>query len=406
MRVQIAFDLAANGVGDYFTLDDATKGVLDGVTYLLAGDVLVDVTDTLRAVQVRRGRSRTLERFTAGNANLTLDNRDRTYDPLNVDSPYYGSLVPRKEVRIDVDGTYLFVGNVEDWNYSYALSGDSLAEPSCIDGLAFIANQTLPGGTAVAQLTGARVDAVLDLISWPEGSRAVSAGQATLDDDARADGTNALDYLTQVALSDPGALFISKDGLATFKDRADLQSFADTGITFGGTAASAIPFMDIGVVYGTEEMTNEASVTWYGGTAIAGTATASDATSQAAYGIIDATYSTLLGSGTDAQDLADWIVGSYAQPRYRVDRLTVRLGGLTGTQKADVLGLDLGSVATVNWTPNALGSAVSQPVIIDGIEHTASPAMHDVTFTLSETQAAFILDSSDLGVLDEDSLGF
>ena len=70
MRAQIAFDLAANGVGDFFTLDDTTKGVFENATYLLAGDVLVDVTDTLRSVQIRRGRSRTLEKFTAGNANL------------------------------------------------------------------------------------------------------------------------------------------------------------------------------------------------------------------------------------------------------------------------------------------------------------------------------------------------
>jgi hypothetical protein len=403
MRVQIAFDLAANGIGDFFTLDDTTKGVLDGATYLLAGDVLVDVTSTVRSVQVRRGRSRTLEKFTAGNANVTLDNRDRSYDPTNVDSPYYGSLVPRKEVRIDVGGVYLFVGNVEDWNYSYSLSGDSIAEPSCVDGLAYIATQTLPAGTATSQLTGARIGAVLNTISWPAATRSISTGNATLAADVVADGANALDYLQQVALSEPGSFFMSSDGMATFLDRTDLQSLSDTGVVFGD---GGIPFTDIGVVYGTEEMTNQASVTWSAGTAVGGTAVSDDLTSQAAYGVMESAYTTLLSSATQADDLADWLVGQYAQPRYRVDRLTVRLDGLLGSQVNDVLGLDLGSVVQVTWTPNALGSAVSQSVFIDGIEHSATPAQHDVTFTLSETQAAFILDSSELGVLDQDPLAF
>lgn len=600
MRVQIAFDLAANGIGDFFTLDDTTKGVLDGATYLLAGDVLVDVTSDVRAVQVRRGRSRTLEKFTAGNANLVLDNRDRAYDPLNgpiiggtrtnlytnpsfeVDtagwgfnsasagvrstaqsyagsaallltangganfgafvstrlpvtaglaytgsayvrdintanqyrlifewydsggtfisnsvgpntsvtsaswtrvsytatapvgatsafvsvysaglpasstqayfdaylceqsstlgayfdgsyadpsisvnskswtgtahsststlvwnsyagSPYYGSIVPRKEVRIDVDGNYLFTGNIEDWNFSYSLSEDSTAEPSCVDGMAWIASRTLPAGTATSQATGARVGAVLDLISWPAPTRAISTGQATLAADVRADDVNALDYLNTVALSDPGAFFVSKEGMATFRDRADLQTLNDSGVIFG---TGGIPFTGIEVVYGTEEMTNQANVVWSAGTAVGGTAVGNDLTAQAAYGVMDATYTTLLSSATQAEDLADWLVGQYGQPRYRVDRLQVRLDGLTGTQVNDVLGLELGDAVQVIWTPNSMGSAVSQYVSIDGIEHSATPAMHDVTFTLSQTQAAFLLDSSSLGVLDTNALGF
>lgn len=406
MKVQIAFNLAANGVGSYFTLDDTTKGVLDSATYLLAGDVLVDVTNTVRAVQVRRGRSRTLQTFTAGNANVTLDNRNRYYDPLNASSPYFGSIVPRKEVRIDVDGSYLFVGNVEDWNFDYTLSNDSTASVSCVDGMSYIATQNLSAGTAVSQTTGARASAVLDLIGWPSTTRAISTGQATVGADVRSATTNALDYLNKVALSDPGAFFVSREGKATFKDRSDLQTFTTSSATFGGTATGAVPFVDIGVVYGTEEMTNQANVTWYSGTAIGGTATSNDVTSQTAYGVMTETYDTLLASASDAQTLADYVVNTYSQPRYRLDKITVRLDGLNGNQKATVLGLDLGSVATVNWTPNAVGSAISQPVVIDGIEHNATPAQHDVTFTLSETQVAFILDDSTFGQLDDDSLGF
>ncbi len=65
MKVEIAFDLAANGLGSFFTLDDPVKGKLDNTLYVLGGDVLVDVTSTVRQVSVKRGRNRQLEKFTA-----------------------------------------------------------------------------------------------------------------------------------------------------------------------------------------------------------------------------------------------------------------------------------------------------------------------------------------------------
>jgi hypothetical protein len=80
-RVRIAFDLAAGGVGDFFTLDDPVKGELDDGPFGLAGDILEDVTDDVRSITVRRGRSRELERYQAGAATVNLDNKDRTYDP-------------------------------------------------------------------------------------------------------------------------------------------------------------------------------------------------------------------------------------------------------------------------------------------------------------------------------------
>ena len=130
MKVEIAFDLAANGLGSFFTLDDPVRGKLDNTLYVLGGDVLVDVTSTVRQVSVKRGRNRQLEKFTAGNANIVLDNRNRIYDPLNAASPYFGSIVPRKQVTISDKGQVIYTGQVADWNFDYSLSGDSTAQVS------------------------------------------------------------------------------------------------------------------------------------------------------------------------------------------------------------------------------------------------------------------------------------
>jgi hypothetical protein len=60
----------------------------------------------------------------------------------------------------------------------------------------------------------------------------------------------------------------------------------------------------------------------------------------------------------------------------------------------------------VKWTPNNTGTEISQYVTIDGIEHEMNPSNHEVTFTLGETAASFILDDSVFGLLDSNILGF
>ena len=264
MKVQVAFDLSANGVGDYFTLDDTTKGVLDNVTYLLGGDVLVDLTDRVRAVQVKRGRNRQLERFTAGAANITFDNRDRYLDPTYDSSPHFGSIVPGKQVIIEHDNQLLYTGQVADWNLDYDIGGDSTAEASCVDGFASLARHTLTDGTATPQATGARINAALTDVSWPLTRRSISAGQGQLGSDVIAPETNALTYMQQVEASEYGALFVSKSGSMTFRDRNDLQAYT-SNVQFG---PSSIPFTAIDVEYGSEELYNTVTVTYNGGTVL------------------------------------------------------------------------------------------------------------------------------------------
>lgn len=403
MKVEIGFDLSAGGTGAWFTLDDPVKGELDNATYKLSGEVLVDVTDRVRDVSVKRGRSRTLEKFTAGVASVVMDNRDRALDPLNTAGPYYTSIVPRKMVRVSRDGAELFTGNIEDYSWGYSLGGDATAQANAVDGFALIAQSVLPAGTATAELSGARVSAVLDTLGWPAATRAISTGQATLDADTVEDNVNALSYLGQVELSEPGAFFVSKAGAMTFRDRADLENFTTGGLTFGPTG---VPFIDYSPASVTEEMLNSVAVTWYGGTVVAGTAVASDAASQLAYGVFDKQVNTLLASEVDAQSLADYLIAQYKDPTYRIDTITVVLDGCTSAQVAQVLDLELGDAVLVEWTPNGIGDPISQYVTIDAIEHRASPARHDVTFTLSATSAAFILDDVHFGILDTSTLGF
>jgi hypothetical protein len=397
MQATIAMSLYANGIGNYFTLDDTTKGVLDNTTYVLAGDVAVDVTSDLRTVQIKRGRSRQLSKYVAGTGNMLLTNSARKYDPTYAAGPYYGSIVPGKEVVISHAGVTLATLNVADWNLAYDLGSDDTASVACVDGFQQLAQKTTTPGTATAQLTGARINAYLNDAGWPSGARAISAGQATLGADVVTSTQNTLAYLQKVEASEPGAFFISKNGLAVFKDRADLQAFT-SNVTIG---TGGIGFTDIQVVYGIEELYTSITVNYSGGGV-----TVSDATAQTNYGPLGLTVDSLLTSVNDATDLANWLLSKYKDPTYRISSVTFNMDGVTSAQVGQLLSLELGDMVLVTFTPANLGAALSQYVSVEGIQHDATPANYTMTLSLGETFAAFQLDSTTFGVLDVNALGF
>lgn len=400
--VQIAFNLSANGVGNWFTLDDPVKGVLDNTTYLYAGDVLVDVTSKVRKVQISRSRSRQQRKTNAATCQIELDNRDRMFDPTYASSPYFGSIIPRKQVQVTISGAYAFVGNVEDWDLSYDISGDSTTTAKCVDGFALVANQTLSLGTATAQATGARIGAYLTTLGWPTASRDLATGQATLLGDVITEGTNGLQYLQKVEASEgDGALFVSRSGAMTFRDRSQTQSYS--GVAFG---SGGIPFTAIEVEYGTESLYTEAVVTRSNGTATVGTAVAGDLTSQASYGVTTLEVATLLADATQATDTANYLVGKYGQPRYTVKSLSIVTDALPATQIGQLLSLELSDLVLVTWTPNNVGSALSQYLAVDAITHDITPGVHVMQLELSAQAVGFTLDSTIFGVLDEDIFGF
>lgn len=102
-KVELGFD--GNGPGNFFTLDSPTAGVLDGTAYVLGGAAYYDVTEYVKSISINRGKSRELDRFNAGSANIQFNNQNRFFDPTNTSSPFYGQIVPRREVRISCNYT-------------------------------------------------------------------------------------------------------------------------------------------------------------------------------------------------------------------------------------------------------------------------------------------------------------
>lgn len=112
----------------------------------------VDVTSDVREVTTRRGRSDEYQNFEAGTATVVLDNRARTYDPINTAGTYYANLLPKKQIRIRATATStfdVFQGYIKGWPVSMTDAGfDSTVTIECYDALALLATEEMPNDVA------------------------------------------------------------------------------------------------------------------------------------------------------------------------------------------------------------------------------------------------------------------
>lgn len=403
IKVELAFNQKAPG--NWFTLGDATKGVLGNTTYVLQpGTNWGDVSAYIQSVSVSRGKSRALDRYQAGHLTVVFNNRNRYFDPTYTSSPYYGQIVPRRDIRIYANGVIVFYGTIDDWNLDYQPNGDSTATASAYDGFAFLANQTLTAQTYSSQLSGARVSAVLAdaSVNWTFGS-AVDAGSTTLQGDAVTANDNVLQYLQDIENTEPGDVFIAKSGALTFYDRS--RVFPSSSVPVLADDGSGILYSQVRVTYGSELLYTQAEFTRKGSSTIV---QANDLTAQGTYGIRTLSMTGLLSQNdTDLATLATYTVGQYAQPEYRFDQVEVIISRLSTTDQNTILGLELGSVCKVVFTPNGVGSPISQYAKVIGITHAASTVEHRVTLSLGTlTATSFILDDVGFGNLDYNNLGW
>jgi hypothetical protein len=385
-RVEIAFDLSADPNADFAVLDDPVKGVLGSTTYVLGGQLLIDVTDSVLGYSIVRGKSRQLDRYPAGRLTVNLNNNERIFDPLYTEGPYFGQIVPRRDVQVTSNDVLQYRGTIDDWNLDYQPQGNSIASIVASDGLTKLANQTLTGGTATAQLTSERISAVLNDVSvnWPLDRRSIEEGLQTLQADVIEANTKALEYMQLVTDSEPGSMFIAKDGSLVFKNRHTDESSAET-VTFADDG-SGIGYQGLNVVYGAELLYNEVVVSRLNG----GTVVASNLPSQADYGISTLTLENLLmDSDADAEALAQFLVGKYAQPEYRFESVEIDLVSLTEADQNEVLGLELGAVVLVKFTPNGISPAIERYAEVIRIDQRVGAQSHRVTLGLGALDYSF-----------------
>lgn len=393
--VEIGFDLS--GSGPFFTLDDSTSGVLDNTEFTLGGTLFYDVTDYVIRINSNRGRNRELDRYNAGQLEVLFDNTTRVFDPEYVNSPYYGQIIPHREIRIKSNGTAVFYGVIDDWNLNYNPNGDNTATALASDGFTLLATQNLSAHTAIPQLPGQRINEVLSRseVNWPLANRNIDDGQVTLQGDVVDEGTNALSYMQIVEQTESGSLFIAKDGYITFQDSLTGPS-SSTTVDLADDG-SGIPFSSLNVVYGSELLYNRVVITRAGGSP----QTAEDLDSQTNYGVSSLNIDNLLfDNDGDSLALAQYLVGQYSEPEYRFDSMTIQMNELTLAQQNQLLALELTNQVKIKFTPNGIGDAIEKFAEIVGISHNIGILFHEITFNFSTLDyAAFVLDDPIYGVL-------
>lgn len=399
VKVEIGFDLTESPIGPFFTLDGPVAGVLDNTDWTLAGTIFYDITEFVQSISSSRGKSRLLDKFQAGNLTVVLDNTGREFDPTYEASPFFGNIIPRREIRISVDGVFQFSGVVDDWNLDYEPQGKQTATIIASDGFTKLTNQTLSGGLQAVQQSGERVNAILSDpgVDWPLDKRDIDTGATEVGADTIEAGENALSYLQLVEQSEPGRLFMGKNGNIVFRDRTISPTTADTPLL--ADDGTGINFQIVSVEYGSELLFNEVNIT---SVITGGTATAIDADSQTNYGIITLNREGLLiNNDAVAKQFAQFYANKYSEPEFRFRQVEVVLDELISEDKTKILNLELGDVVQIKFTPGAVGDAIDRFAEIIQIENNILPTRHVVRFGFATLDnAGLVLDDAVFGKLD------
>lgn len=409
LSVVAYFELDAQP-GNFLTLDDPVKGKLNDVLYPLAGPVATDITEFVRGYSVTRGRNRQIDEITAGVATIEAKNFAREFDPDYVDGDFYGDLLPGRRVTLAIDGSTIFDGNIDDWDFTYDVGGESTVTFEAVDALGRLAAMEFDEWTTTdGQSPGARLTAVLDRpeVAFPPAQRDIDTGTSTLQDDTVAWSTNVLNYAQLVARSDLGVLFASRRNTLTFYGRN--RPVTGIGAPVLSDDGTEIDYTNLSRARGTELLFNRVGLARLNGSE----ETFTNVDSTQIYGVRSLTIGGLLmDSDQQTVDMAYHLLNLYQDPQPRIASVTVALDGISDADRKTIVELDIGSVVRVVYTPNGVGDPIDKFCMVEGVNPAGSVhGLHRFTLFLSNLADAFsgqpfTLNSTEFGVLDTDRLTF
>lgn len=379
MSVKVELGFTGSGAGaPYFRLNDPIRGQLDSTEWRLGdGEVLVDVTEFVRRIGIDRGKSRDLDKYQAGRVSVEFNNDQRTFDPTYVDSPYFRQIVPRRQIRVTLDGEVAFAGLVDDWNISYDAGGFSVAVCTAFDAFSALAGITITEPEDdyedfPEELSGQRIQRVLDFIGW-DGPTDIDAGETTLYESLVPFEQNVLSYLQLVADSEPGDFFVNRLGNFAFTSKSG-SGAAPLLIADDGTG---ILFNDIQVIYGSEQLYNVITATNE-----LDSVTVFDDFSVTEYGERDLQVETLIVEGPELEEYAFFLLDRYKLPEYRFESITISLLGKSALERQGLLRLEIGDPIIVKFTPGGIGDPIERTSKLIGVSHQRQPENEIITLRL------------------------
>lgn len=255
--------------------------------------------------------------------------------------------------------------------------------------------------------TDTRIGYLLILADWPLDGTDLAQGDSTVLGMITTD-QNALDAIKEMEVAEQGRLFMGKNGQVKFVNRNGLGSgsyvtvkaqFDDLSLT---NPSHGISYSDISLTYDDRYIFNDIVAQQRNGLF----SQSQDATSQAQYARRTSKIDNIqVDTGYLLLNTTESRLSQYKQPAIRIDSMTVN-GRAEPTKQATILSLEIGDRVQVVRTPST-GSAITKTLIIEGIKHSFTPDGWIVEFNTSPTNnSPFVLDSSLLGVLDTNILGY
>jgi hypothetical protein len=400
----------ANGpaFGNPLLLDDPSTPLGVGILADAPADV-VDVSDIALRVSIRRGRNRVLNSFEAGTASVVLEDENGDYNPQNVSGPYYGKLLPLRKIRIwadyddgsGVDRYYLYSGYITSFDNTFRLGNDEVSTVTfqCVDAFRLLQNVniTTVAGSSAGQTTGARIENLLDIASFPVSQRLIDVGDTLVQADP---GTNRtlLGACQTIEQSELGGFFIDDEGNAVFLSRTTVSEKADETPLLFNDDGTNISYQSIDFAYDDTQIFNDITVTRLGGVAQNVQSTSSIET----FFIHSGSRSDLLmQTDAEALDQASMLLNARENALLRIDSIGLNLMDSTASNRI-VAGLESDLFTLINVTKTGQASSTfTLELFVQGIQHDITPNTWTTRFLTAEPIIqAFILDSTIQGLLD------
>jgi hypothetical protein len=373
--------------------------------------VIVDVSNVVDSVSIKRGRNPQVDEFQTGTLTLRIVDESGAFNPQNPSSPYFGLLDPMRKVSISATSlgvTYpMFSGFITSYTTTEPRNATDVAYTTiqAVDAQRLAQNAqiaTVTGATA-GDLSGTRINQILDMISWPESMRDVDAGLTTMQADPGTARTS-LAALQTVTNSEYGAFYVDASGSFVFQDRSvTTASIGGTPTVFNDNGtdiayANAVWRLDDTLIF------NQANITRTGGTV----QNATNAASVEKY--FAHTYNQqnlLMQTDAVALDYARAYVASRAETTVRCDAIELDL--YTDNYANGILAaLDLDFFDPVTITTNQPGSStLTKTLQVFGVAHSVTPNKWRTTFTTLEPVIdGFIIGNANYGVLGVNVLSY
>lgn len=357
----------------------------------------VPASSRLLDFSCKRGRADEFRGPDTGTFTGELRNQDRRFDPQNTASPYYPNLKPVKQVRLTatIGGSVYPVwrGDIQEWPQHW-VARENTVPLQANDAWDFLAGAGIEVLTRPAELTGARVSAILDAAGWPRARRSINPGLSMVQAIDKAQG-NAKAMLETVNGVESGQLFVDRNGDIVFKNRMDQVLNSPIVVTFSNMPTGA----EVPVAFAQPEedknaIRNSITITMDGGTEFK----AEDPASMLAYR--KRTYAVTLpfDNPNEAQAKAEWTLAQYKDPFPHVAEAVLEPQMDTDLWPI-VLGCEIGQRVRFKLFPPGGGVMYDLQCFIELVEHRyiVGRWTTKMRFSPADTQTYWILGTSLLG---------